>query len=351
MYWFDLVTPKSVMFFRRIIEELKKIDSVFVTAREGLDYKEVVALLELYNIEHTVVGKFGGADLYGKLDASLDRQKMLMELIKDKPIEKMVSLCSVDATRVAFGLGMPVYNFYDIPLSDYRADFRKALPQARLTIPLATKMFHPYLVPKDIIRRFSLDDSQIYTYQFYDTYMWLKDFKPDREFFRKTLQSFGLDESKKTIIIREEEYKSSYVDKKYPFLYEALPKLKQEFDVNVLIIPRYEAEYLKEEFPFAAVLEEKTFIQHLLAFADLFIGGGGTINWEACHFGTPVISTRSFITHYDMELINQKLMYKADTEREIRVLAYELIGRRHNVTDYFAQMELGLENIIKEIIE
>ncbi len=63
-------------------------------------------------------------------------------------------------------------------------------------------------------------------------------------------------------------------------------------------------------FPYAAVLEEKMVIQHLLAFADLFIGGGGTLNSEACFFGTPAISTRSFVSHYDKLLIDAELMEK-----------------------------------------
>lgn len=70
-------------------------------------------------------GEFGGAGLKDKLHASIERQKSLMEFVTLYDINRLVCLCSVDANRVAFGLGIPVVNFYDIPLSDYNTNFKK----------------------------------------------------------------------------------------------------------------------------------------------------------------------------------------------------------------------------------
>jgi len=140
----------------------------------------------------------------------------------EQGFKKLVSLSSVDAVRVAFGLGIPVYNFYDIPLSDYRTNFKKALPQAKLTIPLSTKMFKPFVVPNEVILRFGLEKDQIIEYQFIDPLIWLKDFKFDKNYVEKIYQKYNINRQKFTILIREEEYKASYVRKKYPFLYESL---------------------------------------------------------------------------------------------------------------------------------
>lgn len=127
MIWFDLVTPKSVMFFRPFIAKIKERGyDVLVTAREGDGYKEVVDLLTLYRIDFINRGFFGGANLGDKLKASIHRQLALMEYIEKRNITKLVCLCSVDANRVAFGLGVPIINFfYDIPLSDHTANFKK----------------------------------------------------------------------------------------------------------------------------------------------------------------------------------------------------------------------------------
>lgn len=351
MIWFDLITPKSVLFFKPIIEKLKEKKEILITAREGQDYQEVVKLLTLYNLGFINRGEFGGGDLKDKLKASINRQKELMEFVTKFDIEKLVCLSSVDAVRVAFGLGIDVYNFYDIPLSDYKTDFKKALPQARLTIPLSTKMFKPFVVPDEVILRFGLEKEQIIEYKFIDPLIWLKNFKFDKKYIKNFYQKYNINRNKFTIVIREEEYKASYVNKKYPFLYEAIPEIYKKFDANIIIIPRYESEYLKKEFPFAYVIEEKIYLQHLLKDADLFIGGGGTINTESCFLGTQTISTRSFISHYDKWQIDNKLMYWTNNKNELLNLVkeasqFQLIPN----TKILKKMKVDIDMLIKKIV-
>jgi predicted glycosyltransferase len=348
-----LVTPKSVLFFKPIINELKKLSKkVLITAREGVDYKEVVDLLKLYGLEFVNRGCFGGGDLKDKLHASIQRQKELMEFITKFEIEKLVCLSSVDAVRVAFGLGIDVYNFYDIPLSDYRVDFKKALPQARLTIPLAKKMFKPFVVPDEIIRRFGLEEDQIVEYNFIDPLIWLKDFRFDEGYVKNFYKKYGIDRNRFTVLIREEEYKASYVNKKYPFLYEVLPEIYKKFDANIIIIPRYESGYLKKEFPFAYVIEEKMVLQHLLKDVDLFIGGGGTINSEACFLGTSTISTRSFISHYDKWQIDNGLMVWTNNKKEL--LKFVSLAKEKKLRPNLKvldKMEVNIGKIVAEILK
>ena len=350
--WFDLITPKSVLFFNPIIQELKKQGkNILITAREGQDYKEVVDLLRLYNIDFINRGTFGGGNLKDKLEASIHRQKELMELVSQYHITKLVCLSSVDAVRVAFGLGVPVYNFYDIPLSDYKTNFKKALPQARLTIPLATKMFKPFVVPDEVILRFGLEKEQIIDYNFIDPLIWLKDFKYDEKYVKDIYRKYNINRNKFTILIREEEYKASYVNKKYPFLYEILPEIYKKFDANIIIIPRYEIDYLKKEFPFAYVIKEKIKLQHLLKDVDLFIGGGGTINTESCFLGTPTISTRSFISHYDKWQIDNDLMVWTNDKKELLDYVKKAKeGKLKPNVDILAIMETNIDKLIKEII-
>jgi len=351
MIWFDLVTPKSVLFFEPIIKKIQDKDiDVFITTRGGEGYQETVELLDLYNLSYTNIGNFGGSSLKSKFEASIDRQIKFMEFIGEHHIERLVCLSSVDACRVAFGLGIPIVNFYDIPLSDHTTNFTRALPQARLTIPLAYKMFKPFVVPDEVIERFGLDNSQIYEYNFIDPLIWLQNFKYDFDYVKKVLKNYNMNYSKPTIVIREEEYKSSYVDKKYPILYEAIDEIQRLTDTNIIIIPRYESKYLEKEFPKAIILKEKIEIQHLLFFCDLFIGGGGTINSEACFLGTPTISTRSFISHYDKYQIDNNLMVWVDTKEELIKKVQLLIGTKID-TSPIKQMNIDLDNIIKNILD
>jgi predicted glycosyltransferase len=348
--WFDLVTPKSILFFEPIIKKIQKHKQVLITTRGGDGYQEILELLKLYNLEYENIGNFGGACLTLKYKASLDRQLEMINFLTRFNIEKLVCLSSVDGCRSAFGLGIPIYNFYDIPLSDFNENFTKALPQARLTIPIATKMFKPFVVPNNIIKRFGLDDTQIIEYNFIDPLIWLKDFKYDKTYLKNSLEKYNIDYSRQTIVIREEEYKSSYVNKKYPFLYEALSTINNKLNVNIIIISRYESDYLKKEFPFATILEEKIKIQHLLKFADIFIGGGGTLNTEACFLGTPTISTRSFICHYDKWQLDNNLMVWVDNEHDLFYQINRLIDSNVD-TKPINDMQVDLDKIVKDILD
>ncbi|MBF0495584.1 MAG: DUF354 domain-containing protein [Deltaproteobacteria bacterium] len=351
MIWFDLDMPKSALFFIPIIRELNvRGEKTIITTREGPGYTEVVELLRLYDIPFYSRGRFGGADIADKLRESISRTHHLVSHVLKHDVTKLVCLISVDANRTAFGLGIPIINFCDMPLADFGMDLSKTLPQARLTLPLSNKIFHPYMIPRELFTRFVMEEHSILTYHFLDAYMWLKDFVPDRSFYEDFLAEHHLDPSRPTIVIREEEFKASYVQHRYPLLYKGMHRLKKKIAANFVIIPRYEVKPLKKEFPFATVVEKKFVVQHVLAFADLFVGGGGTMNSEACFFGTPTISTRSFICHYDKLLIDHGLMVRANTVDDLVALSIQLLGQRIDSKGFFDAMELNLDHILNEII-
>ena len=71
MLWFDLGTPKSVLFFKPFIEHLtERGESLLVTSRGGEDYSEISTLLRLHNLDAVVIGEYGGDSLGGKFLAT-----------------------------------------------------------------------------------------------------------------------------------------------------------------------------------------------------------------------------------------------------------------------------------------
>ena len=338
--WFDLVTPKSVLFFKSLIMAL---DNVIVTTRGNKEYKEVIELLKLYKIPYISIGKYGD-NLEEKLKNSLKRQKKLIDIVKKYNIKKLVTLSSVDAIRVAFGLGIKIINFNDMPLKSYKFEYKNITPVTRLTAPFSSVLFKPFMVDDEIFLKLGVEN--IKTYNFIDPLIWLKDFNVDNEYIQKTIPQ--IDINKPIVVVREEEYKANYVLHQTPFLYEVIKKL-QEWDINLVIIPRYESEYLKKRFKKAIVLEKKIILQNLLAQSNLFIGGGGTINIEACYFGVPVISTRSFISHYDKFLIDNNLMWHSNDSKEIISLSKKLIKQKTDSKPIFDKMEVDIDMFIKEM--
>ena len=345
---FDMDMPKWVLFFNPIIKRLKELNhKVIIVSRGGDDYKELNRILDLYNLEYISVGKYGGASLEGKLKASIKRQTELIEIIKKYNIEVVVSGSVVDINRVAFGLGIKIINFNDMPIKNYINNCEEVTPITRLTAPFSSILFKPFMVDNEIFEKLGV--CNIKTYNFIDPLIWLKDFKIDEEYIKNEIPE--INENKPIVVIREEEFKASYVQNQYPFLYEVIDEL-QNWDINLVIIPRYESKPLKEKFKKAIVLQKAIILQNLLAKSNLFIGGGGTINIEACYFGVPVISTRSFISHYDKFLIDNNLMWHSNDKNEIINLAKELLTQntKQKSKEVFSKMDVDIEMFVREIV-
>lgn len=335
MIWFDLVTPKSVLFFEPIISFLQSQDYPFViTSREDEHYTEVNALLKLKKLPFHSFGGYGGELLSQKLEASLKRQEALSHFIQNYSIKKLVNLCSVDGCRVAFGLGIEIVNFCDFP----SAKDDKLTHVARLTLPLSQKIFYPFYIPKTYFERYCDD---IIEYDFLDPVIYLQNQKPKKDFFN----TLPLNKKHQTVCLREEEFKSSYVLHNYmPFVYEVLKK----FDVNLIILPRYENDALRTIFPQAIILKEKRELCEILPFCDLFVGGGGTINIEAAYWNTPTISTRSFLSFYDRYLINNGAMYHADESFKLESLIVKLLKQPKTINTM--QREVNVGHLIEGIM-
>lgn len=301
MIWFDLITPKSVLFFEPIIRELSKDEEIIITSRGDEDYNEVNELLKLKKLKYKSFGGYGGKNLNDKFEASLNRQKKLNEYIEDLGIHILVNLCSVDACRVAFGNGIKIINFCDFPT----AKDDKLTHVAKLTLPLSNTIFYPFYIPKEIFLNYC---ENVIEYDFLDPVIYLQSQNKDKSFFN----GLNLDKNKKTILYREEEHKSGYVSEQKTFI----EKILKDIDVNLIVIPRYEYLIVKKKFPNAIVLKEKIELSNILPFVDLFIGGGGTINIESVYWGIPTISTRSFLCHYDRYLIDNNLMFHIKKEEE-----------------------------------
>lgn len=261
MIWIDVATPKYAMFFTSMIQALRKTKyKILVTTRYAPHYTEAKEILDLYQIPHIVLGEYGGSTLLEKFEARIFRQKEILDLFRVRGVPSVL-ICGavVDSVQVAYGVGIPVVNIYDTPAFAKPGD--EKCPQeltavARLTLPFSKLFFYPFILPKELMLRFALNETQIESYPFIDVALWINPIKKEaKNDFRVR---YGMDISKPTILIREEEYKAHYVTQKIPTIYEVIPLLKAEFDVNLVIMPRYEKERLKKDFgKIAVVLEEK----------------------------------------------------------------------------------------------
>lgn len=353
MIWIDVATPKYAMFFASMIKALQKRSyKILVTTRYAPHYTEAKEILALHEIPHIVLGEYGGETLLEKFEARIFRQKEILDLFRARGVPKLL-ICGavVDSVQVAYGIGIPVVNIYDTPAFGKPNDEKcpdELTAVARLTLPFSKLFFYPFILPKELMLRFALSETQIESYPFIDVALWIKGIKKDaKNDFRLR---YGLDTSKPTILIREEEYKAHYVREKIPTIYAMIPLLREQLDVNLVIMPRYEKERLKNDFgAIATVLEEKLKPQEFYPFIDLFIGGGGTMNLEAVCYGIPTISTRSVWLIHDQYLIKNQLMFWTQDCAEILRIAKAMLGRRVEAESYFIKGSCNFDRMIERI--
>ncbi|RAX58358.1 hypothetical protein CCZ01_02780 [Helicobacter monodelphidis] len=355
MIWIDVATPKYAMFFSKMIQELLELNyKVLVTTRYAPHYTEAKEILDIHGIEHIVLGEYGGSTLLEKFEARIFRQKEILDLFRAKGTPDVL-ICGavVDSVHVAYGIGIPVVNIYDTPAFTTPGDINcptELTAVSRLTLPFSHLFFYPFVLPRELMLRFALDEHQAIPYPFIDVALWINDIqKDDKNDFRKR---YNLDLTKPTILVREEEYKAHYVKEKIPTIYEVIPLLKQKLDANIVIMPRYEKDRLKRDFGhIASVLEEKLKPEEFYPFIDIFIGGGGTMNLEAVCYGIPTISTRSIWLVHDQYLLKNQLMFWSQNASEIIEITKNMIGKRVNSQSYFVRGECNFNSIISKIEE
>ena len=355
MIWLDITDPKYVLFFRAFLPYLSALDEVCITTRASSEYDECVRLLELFGMVHRCVGGYGGAHIADKFRARMRRQEELLRLFGENLPTLLITGASADAAQVAFGLGIPIVHFADTPMAGHICDARLLTKLARLTLPLSSLIFYPFVLPRECFKLLGMSEENLISYPFIDVALWLQDMPKGRD-FREIL---GLPTHRPTILVREEEYQAHYVAQKLPVIYESIALLAQNLNANIAIMPRYGFRELEREFgdlENVSIIRQKFAPQEFYPFIDVLVGGGGTMNLESCYLGIPTISTRSLLLFHDTYLLKHRLMSHATSAQEVLGLVREALARqaprlRQDTLFFRAPREQAMRAIIEQIAQ
>lgn len=311
--WFDVLTPKQVMFFKHSVDLLKEKDHEILCT--GRNYRECVKLSKLKKLDLTIVGKYGGSSKYDKLRANSSRIFDLAKEINDFEPGLCVSFSSPEAARVAFGLGIPHVTFSDSP---------HAHAVQRLTIPFVNYLLCPWIIPNSAWKNLGISNNQIIHYHALDPVAWIRNetkIKDQIQLRRK----YGISKSN-TIVIRPEESKASYLIDKDNNVDRILRSIVENFHKtsDILVLGRYEDQirHLKEKYgDKVKVLENVVDGLELISLADVFVGGGGTMTAESALLGKPTISISPIKFYVDDYLVKVGLIHKiANSSRIVELL-------------------------------
>ena len=143
----------------------------------------------------------------------------------------------------------------------------------------------PDAIPPARLYPYGATDAKLRRYEGLKEEYYLADFEPDPA----VLAELGLDRDKPIAVVRTPPAVSLYHRFDAPVFTQVLHKLQGE---QVVVLPRTEAqrEELNEAGGFI-VPEQAIDAPSLVAYADLVISAGGTMNREAVALGTPVWTT------------------------------------------------------------
>ena len=350
--WLDPLTPKQALFCSKLCErfEAEGFEVVYTTR----EYAEATGKLELLGIKAQVVGRHGGANRYEKLLASAERVVELTKLINTLEIDLAFSFASPEGARVAFGLGIPYFTANDSPHSHF---------VAQLTIPLAIRLFTPWIMEKLWIES-GIPKEKIITYHGLDPVAWLQDFTPNPQ----VLTELNLNADSEYVVIRPEEAQAAYLhergDESNPVISPVIKAILDRYpDLQVVVLSRYPRQR-------AAILEafgEKVILPSsvvdapsLLSSAQLLVGAGGTMNQEASFLGVPVIACfpgDPLITDEYFE--NEQLLYRSADPEEAIQKALEILENRQQykkehrqrAEKLLQQMENPIDVVSSQILE
>ena len=263
------------------------------------------------SINPIIIGKHGGKDNINKLLASLDRSKLLTRKIDKSNPDLLISFCSPEASRVAFGLGIPHIAFSDSP---------HAKAVMKLSVPYATKLLTPWIIPKKDFEKFGINSKDIITYRSIDAAVIIKNYEKNKQKKSKL---------RKIILIRPEELEAAYITKKSKTM-KVIKRIVEKFpNEQKIVLSRYEEQNkeLKRIFGESiSLLSKPVNGKELLDSVDCFIGSGGTMTAESGLLGIPTISLNTVPNRIEDFLVKKRIIVRSENPDRISREIYQSLN-------------------------
>src|SRR4051812_44040700 len=274
-----MTAPAHPVVFRPVIDRLRTAGhEVRVTGR---DYAQTLPLLDRLGIGHTAIGRHGGASRVRKVGALASRSARMIAYGRGAGFDLAVAHGSNDLALAAAALRIPEVNAFD---------YEWATKQHQIGCRLARRVLTPDAIPPERLRRYGAGPEKLRQYPGLKEEYYLADFEPDE----RVLDELAVDRSRVLVVVRPPPDVSLYhrrANKLFPAVLDAVGRRE---DVHAVVIPRTEVQretVRALRFPSLIMPDGAVDAQSLIAFADLVVSAGGTMNREAVALGTPVYTT------------------------------------------------------------
>jgi predicted glycosyltransferase len=270
--WIDLTNSPHVLVMRPVMERLRlRGHEVHVTAR---DFAQTLGLCRRFGIEHTAIGRHRGGGFGAKAVGLVERSLELTRWARGRGFELALGHGSNDITVASALLRIPCSTMFD---------YEWATVQHNVNCRLARAVVVPDAIPPERLFRYGAR-GKIQAYPGLKEEYYLADFEPARD----VLEELALDDADPIAVVRTPPEVSLYHRFENDLFGQVLDRLR---GTQTVVLPRTaeQREQLRQAGGFV-VPEGAVDAQSLIAFADLVVSAGGTMNREAVALGTPVFT-------------------------------------------------------------
>lgn len=247
---------------------------VEVTAR---DFAQTLQLCERFRIDHTAIGRHRGGRLAGKGLGLLSRSAALTRWARGRGFDVALGHGSNDVSVAAALLRIPSATAFD---------YEWAAAQHHVNCRLAAAVVVPDAIPAERLDRYGAR-GKVRAYSGLKEEYYLADFEPDPA----VLAELGLRRERPIVVVRTPPEVSLYHRFENPLFRAVLERLAG-LDAQTVVLPRTAAQHEEVRRLGAFTVPDRAVdAQSLVAYADLVISAGGTMNREAVALGTPVYTT------------------------------------------------------------
>jgi uncharacterized protein len=282
--WIDLTNSPHVLVMRPVIELLLADDhDVRVTVR---DYAQTIELCERMQIAHTVIGRHRGERLAAKAGGLVSRSAALVRWARAQTragggFDIAIGHGSNDVSVAAALLRIPSATMFD---------YEWATVQHTVNCRLASAVVVPDAIPPERLYRYGAK-RKLQRYEGLKEEYYLADFEPDPA----VLAELGLDRGLPIVVVRTPPVVSLYHRFANELFSDVLARLREapaEHGMQAVVLPRVSAQREQLSRGGGFIVPARAIdAQSLIAYADVVISAGGTMNREAVALGTPVYST------------------------------------------------------------
>jgi uncharacterized protein len=277
--WVDLTNTAHVLVLRPLVELLEHDGhEVEITARP---LSHTLELLDDWGHEYTALGAYGGVSRVGKARAAAGRVVEMLRFGRKRGFDAALAHGSTDLPVACRAISVPNSTMFD---------YEWAALQHNVNCRLADRVLVPDAIPAARVRRYGAKPPKLIRYPGLKEEYYMADFEPDPS----VLDELGVDRALPLAVIRTAPSYALYLGgSETPLLPRVLEHVVNDEGAQAVVLARTpdQRQAIREQGLERVIVPDRAVDgRSLVAYADVLVSAGGTMNREAAVLGTPVWS-------------------------------------------------------------